>query len=219
VREETVVRQLRRKYESEGYQYFEYPTRDLIPEFLGSYRPDAIAIGPKGKIVIEVKAGRKTSNQDSLAKLAKLFEEQAEWRLRLVYAEDSQEHDAGLKLTKRQELKRLIEEAKRLEQERHFSASFVLGWSLLEAIFRHLNPESGANPKGPREVVEWLTREGYITQTESRQLRNMIPLRSALLHGDFTRAVEQSDVEWFIDQVARLEGHIPAGDVQDEPVS
>ncbi len=34
------------------------PSRDVVPAFLGDVRPDAIAVGPDGGIVIEITLGR-----------------------------------------------------------------------------------------------------------------------------------------------------------------
>jgi REase_AHJR-like len=45
-RERRVLDALQKRYEARGFSFFKYPSRELIPEFLGDYTPDAIHWDP-----------------------------------------------------------------------------------------------------------------------------------------------------------------------------
>lgn len=53
--ESNVLRNLRRVSEARGMKFYVNPPREVVPDFLGSYQPDAIAVGPNGGTVIELK--------------------------------------------------------------------------------------------------------------------------------------------------------------------
>jgi uncharacterized protein YutE (UPF0331/DUF86 family) len=45
----------------------------------------------------------------------------------------------------------------------------------------------------PRELVEWLAYAGHIDPSASRQLRDLVPLRNAIVHGASEVAIKQKD--------------------------
>jgi uncharacterized protein YutE (UPF0331/DUF86 family) len=204
-REDVALRQVRRQYESRGYHFFEHPPRDLLPAFLDTYRPDALAVGPEGNVIIEVKATSGKSTEDSLARVAKLFEGQTEWAFRVIYAGAVEEFDE-LAPSPTRELRSVIEEAEDLLNSNHPRAALVLGWSALEGVARSLNREGAGRPRGPSELVEWMTSEGHIGQEASRKLRQLIAARNGFVHGDFTKRVSGAEVQALINEVRRLEG-------------
>ena len=53
--ESNVLRSLQQTSEARGLKFYIHPPREIVPEFLGDFRPDAMAIGPDGGIIIEVK--------------------------------------------------------------------------------------------------------------------------------------------------------------------
>lgn len=75
VRESRVLDLLAERYRAQGYTFFKYPSKEVLPPFLGVYRPDAIALGPKDNVAIEVQTGDKGNHL-----LPKLFEGQKTWR-------------------------------------------------------------------------------------------------------------------------------------------
>ena len=56
--ESNVLKNLRQVSEARGLKFYVNLPRDIIPDFLGNWRPDAIALGPDGGIIIEVKHRR-----------------------------------------------------------------------------------------------------------------------------------------------------------------
>jgi hypothetical protein len=65
--ESNVLRNLQVASEARGLTFYINPPREVIPDFLGNYEPDAIAVGPEGGIVIEVKRGRRPESETQLA--------------------------------------------------------------------------------------------------------------------------------------------------------
>ena len=82
VRETRLLDLLGQRYEERGYAFFKYPPREMLPEFLRDYMPDAIALGPKDNVVIEIKSGKGEKNAKQVARL---FKEQEDWRLDLSF--------------------------------------------------------------------------------------------------------------------------------------
>src|SRR5215207_11081681 len=87
-RERIILENLRQRYEGDGYTFFAYPPRDLVPPFLEDYRPDAIAIGPRGRVAIEVKLHRGAAGTAQLSKVASLFSDHPDWQFIVVYSDE-----------------------------------------------------------------------------------------------------------------------------------
>ena len=77
--ESNVLRNLQQVSEARGLTFFVNPPREIIPRFLGDYQPDAIALGPEGGMIIEVKLRRSPNSQKQLATIAKKVAEQKGW--------------------------------------------------------------------------------------------------------------------------------------------
>ena len=66
--EVNVLRNLRAASEERGLKFYIKPPRDVLPEFLGGYQPDAIAIDPQGGgMVVEIKRNSNGSAHNDLA--------------------------------------------------------------------------------------------------------------------------------------------------------
>lgn len=183
---------LRSEYEGRGYRFYIHPTEHHLPSFLASYRPDAIAISPKESIVIEVKARREASNEPRLSKIARLIEKQPGWKLKIYYraATIPRLYDVPTKNS----VKEQLTEAEKLFASGHARAAFIIAWAALEAAARAANPsDERGRVMMPRELVEWLAYEGHIDPSASRQLRDLIPLRNAIVHGASEVALKHED--------------------------
>ena len=81
--ESPALASLRRAYEARGFTFLAEPPRDALPDFLGAYRPDAIARGPGGGIIIEVKRGGRAHRESALAEVARRVAGQEGWEFRV----------------------------------------------------------------------------------------------------------------------------------------
>jgi hypothetical protein len=80
-----MLKALRESYESRGYTFFVAPARELLPAFLKSHPPDAIAIGDNENIAFEVTAAHGPHVVEQLKRLRELFRDQPKWRLEVVF--------------------------------------------------------------------------------------------------------------------------------------
>jgi uncharacterized protein YutE (UPF0331/DUF86 family) len=190
--EADILRTLRNRYERRGYTFIAHPAGDLVPEFLRGYRPDALAISDRESVVIEVKARRSPDSQKNLAQIAERVAGQPNWKFEIYYAGDFPR--PVYEKPSEAEVSQLLEEIRRLQDAGFSRAALVMAWAALEAIARAFRSENetGSGPMIPSEIVEWLSRAGYIDGPTGRLLRNMIKTRNAVVHGN---------------QVADLRGH------------
>ncbi len=180
--EANFLQALRNEYESRGYSFEIHPGRDRIPAFLGGYEPDAIATSNNESIVIEVKARRAAENEPRLSEIARLVEKQPGWKLRVYYRAAT--NPRLYNIPTQDEVIKQIAEADRLAASGYWRAAFILGWAALEAAARALNSsDQRSRVMMPRELVEWLAYAGHIEPTDSGQLRKLIDIRNAIVHG------------------------------------
>src|SRR4051795_5155667 len=80
-----ILRNLQQVSEARGLKFYLNPPREVIPAFLGDFRPDAIAVGPDGGIIIELKRRRSSASEQQLAAIAKKVSDQKGWEFRAIY--------------------------------------------------------------------------------------------------------------------------------------
>ena len=112
--ERTTLERLRDDFEAKGYQFVFEPQSDRLPDFLGRYKPDAIAIGPHDKVIIEVK--QPGSRQIPAAPLSQKIASQSGWRYLLVYAGQDPSELIQLSRPQKSQVDRAIEEVRSLER-------------------------------------------------------------------------------------------------------
>jgi hypothetical protein len=71
IRDSNALRNLQQASAARGLKFYINPSREIVPKFLGDFRPDAIAIGPEGGIVIEMKLRGNPASEKQLAAIAK----------------------------------------------------------------------------------------------------------------------------------------------------
>jgi DNA-binding transcriptional ArsR family regulator len=189
VRESRLLDLLGQRYEERGYAFFKYPPREMLPEFLREYRPDAIALGPKDNVVIEVKSGR---GERPAKQIARLFKEQQDWRLDLVFAEDVDAGEPVLSSPARETIDAAISQAKKLKANEFVQAALVIAWSALEAAARLHDKHEEHRTRTTQSLVEFLERDGLVDFETAKDLRSAGELRNRLVHGDFETKVPET---------------------------
>jgi uncharacterized protein YutE (UPF0331/DUF86 family) len=191
--ERRLLELLRPQYEAQGYLFIEYPHGETLPAALEGFRPDAIAIGPQKKIAIEVKLRRGSTSEAQLEALSQRLRQHPDWELRVIYG-DELDIDELSTVAPRPEIEKQIDEAEALCRSGHYRAALILLWAALEAIARTIAPTEARRSKQPREVLEVLERMGRLSFEEASQLRSLLPLRNAVVHGDLGKEVIKDDV-------------------------
>src|SRR5487761_2299947 len=161
-REAAILEQLRDRYEAEGYQFFAEPGRELTPAFLGAIRPDAIAIKPGDRVIIEVKLREPSPHEEArLTEIARLVASQPGWRF-IVLVEATPAGALRVRPSTRSDIARHFEEASALAAAGHVRAAFILGWAVLEAVARAAGPDARDRPLTPMQTIQELAMLGLI---------------------------------------------------------
>jgi uncharacterized protein YutE (UPF0331/DUF86 family) len=189
--------------EAEGYDVYLEPSKLLVPSFLGDFRPDALAIRPDKKLVIEIISnGEKKSAEE--ASIAGLFAGQKEWEHRLIVMNRANT-GANPAVQEIRTIGDSVSNLNDLVEEGQYSAALLLGWATLEASGRFLMPDTFARPQTPARLVQELATEGVVTPAEAANLRTLAQKRNKLIHGDLTTKVSKSEIVKFLGILAELQ--------------
>lgn len=175
---------LRSRYEAEGFSFIIAPDRSMLPEFLGTYVPDALARKPNLNIAIEVKQRQTQATQARLQEIRRLFEGHPDWQFSVVFMGSRPLQSIIIPAASPGAIRERIDEARALSAQGHQRAAFVMAWTLLEAVLQSAGADVAGRPRGPGAVVQALAMEGYIGPDMERRMRELIDLRNRIVHGD-----------------------------------
>ena len=204
LQESNVLRSFQLASEARGLKFYIRPSRDNIPDFLGSYRPDAIARGPEGGIIIEVKHRRSDAADQQLAAISREVSRQKGWEFRVIYLNPSTGKMPPIAKPTWSQLHAALKEVEALSNGRHHAAALVAGWAVLEALARlaRVNDETDASTAlSPLQAVQTLAEEGFIENEAADRLRRLATLRNAVAHGDLSVDVPAERVSDLIQQL------------------
>lgn len=188
------------RWVEQGYRVIRHPLRNQVPEFLGRFQPDALAVGHQPNLVIEVIRKGSPNAEEKVRRLKSLMQGHPEWRLEVIY---SGEAESGVLSTSAGSIRELLTSARNLclQEPR---AALLLTWAALEALARRLEPKSASRPQSPGRVVELLAGAGYIAPSEAEAMRAAANLRNRLIHGDLSIHPAAVDVEGLITMAENL---------------
>lgn len=186
---------LRRQYESKGFSFEVEPKLAGLPDFLGSYVPDAVARKPGENVAIEVRKSRSRASELSLQQIRSRFEGHPDWTFAVAYAADDPLKALKVRPAAVAAIRRHLADVRALAAQGQSRAAFLLAWSLLEATLLKAEGEQEARPRTPASVLQGLAMLGRIEQETERRLRSAIVLRNAVVHGDLTLEPTRLDVE------------------------
>ena len=188
-------------YEAEGFSVFLHPGREILPQFMHSYRPDAIAIKGNKKIAIEIK-GHASGHSARIEQLQKAFLEHPDWELRVYYIPNRSD-DQHFQPPSPAEIDTALAEVDQLKSDGHLRAALLMAWAALEAASRALLPDRLGRAQTFGSLVEVLASEGVVTPNEADELRRAYSLRNAAAHGNFAAPITEAEVDCVI-AAARL---------------
>jgi hypothetical protein len=209
--ESSVMRNLQVVSEARGLKFYINPPREIVPKFLGDFRPDAIAVGPEGGIIIEVKLRRNPASEKQLAAIAKRVSDQKGWEFRAIYLNPTLDEMPSIAKPTPEQLQATFKEIEALAKGGHPAAALVMGWAALESLARLASANSEARrPRGfsPIQAIQTLAEEGYMENEAADRLREMAKLRNAVVHGDFSVDVPTEQVEDLLGQLQAAASNI-----------
>ncbi|MBT9369191.1 hypothetical protein [Rhizobium sp. CSW-27] len=188
------------RWEKLGYQLVIAPDPNDLPDFLRPLKPQAIAINRLPRLAIFV---MRTQNQNSdirLGQMRTVFEAHPEWQMEVVY--DTQE-TIELERVAPGELKSAINSLEALASVEP-RAAVLLGWSVIEAATRRLEPDLADRGLPPASLVELLISSGHLEQQDGEPMRRLARMRNALAHGQLDTVPVPSDIDYLLATARRL---------------
>ncbi|MDB5615658.1 MAG: hypothetical protein JWQ22_3311 [Devosia sp.] len=195
---------IRDQYESRGFNFTVNPPRHRLPDFLGGYRPDAIAQRHGENVAIEVKDRNSVLGSRKLHDLSNLFSDHPDWTLKVYYSGSSPGSSLRIARMQSDEVLNYVDRVEKLKQAGEYQAALVMAWALLEATLRSVDEDVRARPLTPGTVVQSLVMGGYLDDALGRQLNGLIELRNRTVHGDITTAISANDVDVLLHAVTGI---------------
>ena len=193
---------LRARYEDQGFTFTVAPDSRELPDFLGSYTPDALARKPGLNIAIEVKRDQTLATQRSLQNIRRLFEGHPDWQFNVAFIGTDPLERIKIPPSTPAMVRSRVDEVRRLSGEGHHRAAFVMAWSLLEAALHSVGGEASRKPRTPGTLVQTLAMNGYIEPETERRMRSLIELRNRIVHGDLNAEPAAADVELVLSAIS-----------------
>lgn len=200
--EKQFLERLRARYEDEGFTFTVDPKSRELPDFLGSYIPDALAQKPGLSIAIEVKRNHASVTQHSLQTIRRLFEGHPNWQLNVVFMGTDPLQPITIPPASPAMIRTRMDEVRALNGETRRGPAFVMAWSLLEAALHSVGSETTSRPRLPGTVVQTLAMNGYIDAEMERRMRSLIELRNRIVHGDLTVEPTSAEVELILSAIS-----------------
>lgn len=194
--EAEVIESLLPRYQAEGFDVYVNPSPSILPPFMQTYRPDAIALKKDKKIAIEI-VGSTASSDQKIKTLQSLFAGQDDWELRVFYA--SPIHSSKLlEIASIPTIKESIQRIVDLKVAGHLLPALLMASATFEAVGRALLPDQFQRPQTPARLVEVLGSKGYITPEEADTLRAASAIRNAVVHGQLNSTIDPKLLEGFV---------------------
>lgn len=175
---------LRSRYEDQGFTFTIAPDRSVLPAFLASYVPDAIAQKSGQNVAIELKQHQSPAGQRSLQEIRRLFEGHPDWQFHVVYMNSGPLPSITIPPASPAAIRGRMDEVRTLSKDGHQRAALVIAWSLLEAALQSVDGDAASKPRTPGTVVQTLAMNGFISADTERGIRELIQLRNRIVHGD-----------------------------------
>lgn len=182
---------------NEGYRVFVEPARELLPAFMGNYRPDVVAFadGKKNR-AIEIKTIRSTAVLDKVANdISAIFAGQDDWHFEVVFVRPMQAPQ--LPRAGWEAVTEVIETADRLAATSDSRAAMLMYFAAFEAAGRNLLPIDMRRPQSPGRVLELLASGGEVSPAHADAIRRLVSARNAFIHGDLSASPSKSDLSQF----------------------
>lgn len=208
--EERKVKELANEYKKKGYTVFMYPSKENIPNFLGDYQPDLIAISDKEKLVIEVKSKSTIKSSEKLTSYIELINRQEEWKFELVLTNPRKkipnERDEIRFIDTKQISRRLIE-IEKMTRSKFIEPAFLYAWTVFEAVSRNqLISYKKQSKSNIGSLIKELFSYGIINKSDYNFLEKCYYQRNHLVHGFYNRSndINENQVHKFVKIIKQI---------------
>lgn len=178
-----------------GYTLVREPSPDQLPSVLRGYRPDAIAVGAKPSLVIEILPTRDRSGTAKAQQIGSLLSGQDDWRLEVIYAP---RRAVALATVPPDGIRATLRQAGTMA-EHEPRAALLLAWAALEAIARTLEPELAAHPLPAGMLIDLLISNGHVPQDDVTALAELAEMRNAVAHGQIDATPAPAGIRYLLE--------------------
>jgi uncharacterized protein YutE (UPF0331/DUF86 family) len=184
---------------SEGYTVVLQPASSALPKGLKGYSPDAIAIGKKPFLVIEV--SREGQAATRISEIRSALEGNKDWELYVVLDRGKTSNPLGQESI--DSIENLLKKIPIFAKD-DTRAALLMCWASLEAFARAVEPSDFGRPQTPGRIVERLASLSYIVPSEAQLLRGLIDKRNAFVHGRLSVSVSRKEIDDFVELLESL---------------
>ena len=172
------------QYRSEGYEVF----RDVVLDFLHSYRADLVVRKDGHSKVIEVMTRSSLNATGDIAEIAQQINDQPDWSFELLLVGEPERQSTPLQTFAFEEhdISQRLDEAESTLAAGYQEPAFLLAWSATEAAARVLLAARGVTIHGITSAAYVLNQAAFhdaIQYEEYERLRDLIDYRNAIVHG------------------------------------
>lgn len=200
--EAAILERVQANLNAEGYRVVLQPDRYTLPDFLQELRPDAIAFGEQGNLVVEV-VSRSDKTDQKLQRFRNALSGQPDWKLRTVWT-SGHTVPPSPKQVSRKSVQSSLQQIRNLVESGFVQPAFLLCWATLEAVGRRLLPSELEKPQTPARLVEHLAAQGHLSRAEVSTLKSWAQIRNKLVHGDLDLDVSELETRKFFEIIARV---------------
>ncbi|RVO43465.1 hypothetical protein CN093_03925 [Sinorhizobium meliloti] len=195
--EQAVFESLVPKLQDEGFEVFIQPDRHLLPPFMNTYRPDAIALKPGKKLAIEVISDT-WADSPKVRNLKALFQPHGDWELRVIFSPREGGAESSLvESTSARRIQETLDAVASIGEYAHGIPALLTLWGAFEATGRRLSPNEFSKPQTPGRLLEVLASRGYLTPDEADYIRDLVALRNKAIHGNLNVTVTVDQLRAF----------------------
>ena len=194
--ERQVLQRLIPQLQEDGYIVFVEPNRQLLPEFMAGYTPDAVALRDDKNLAIEIVL-EGPSSRSKERQLKNRFEGRKDWELRLYYVRPADLRDSLPEMTA-ETIDSSISSMEGLISSGQWPAAILIGWATFEALARALSPGKLMRPQAPARLIEVFAADGIVTPSEADLLRKLANSRNRLIHGTLDENIDSDELRQFV---------------------
>jgi hypothetical protein len=197
-------------YRTRGFKVVVRPGPDDLPPFAKDFKVEILATAADVNALASVKAGASELEADpNVVRYAEVIEKQPGWRFDLFVLGP----EGGLPKPERpagepseEDVRRTLDEVGRMLQAGFIASSFTAAWGALEAAMRRRVRAGGEADWGTtaRTLLNDLYSSGAISTGVLRELERLLQMRSEVVHGYSSPAVDPGAVQFLVDTARRL---------------
>ncbi len=190
------VQEIAAEYQARGYEVLVEPDPEKLPEFLANFQPDLVARGPNESVVVEIKVGIKTAASERFQEIAETIQRHPGWKFSLVVIDPRSDEVAPptQQLLDRKEVADRLERANELLSTGTADAAFLLLWTSVEALLRHIAPREGLPLERvpSSSLIKELFSSGILSRSQLDVAQRAFSVRNALVHGFETARLDET---------------------------